>query len=181
MQDKELEKLQENYYQTMDSFDDKREGKILVLGIGNYLLGDEGVGVHAIHTLAKTKLPDNVDIVDGATGSFDLLPIMGSYDKVILIDATMDDKKIGSINVLYPRYSSDFPIALSSHDVGLKDLLDALELKGDMPKLILITITIKDILAMKIELHESVEAALPEVAKTVVKLTEKINKGELLN
>lgn len=69
MQDSELSKLQENYYQTMDSFDSKKPGRILVLGIGNYLMGDEGVGVHAIHTLSKIQLPDNVDIIDGATGS----------------------------------------------------------------------------------------------------------------
>ncbi|MCF6241868.1 MAG: hydrogenase maturation protease [Bacteroidales bacterium] len=181
MLEKDTRKLQENYYQVMDSFDNKRPGRILILGIGNYLMGDEGVGVHAIHTLSKMDLPDYVDIIDGATGSFELIPILSAYDKVIMIDATMDEKPPGTINVLYPRFAADFPIALSSHDIGLKDLFDALEFKEEMPRLILITVTIKDILSMRIDLSEDVEKALPAVGKKAIELAEKIHAGKLLN
>ncbi len=181
MLEKDTEKLQKNYYQIMDSFDNKRPGRILILGIGNYLMGDEGVGVHAIHTLSKMNLPDYVDIVDGATGSFELIPILAAYDQVILIDATMDNKTPGTINVLFPRFAADFPVALSSHDIGLKDLFDALEFKEEMPKLILITVTIKDILSMSIELSEAVEKALPAISKKAIELAEKIYAEELLN
>lgn len=181
MQDKELEKLQENYHQTMGIFDHKKPGKILVLGIGNYLMGDEGVGVHATHTLAKIDLPEYIDIVDGATGSFELIPVLSAYDKVIMIDATMDDKELGTVNVLFPRFSADFPIALSSHDIGLKDLFDALEFTNEMPRLILITVTIEDILAMKIELSKAVEESLPKVAQKVIELSAKIKSGKILN
>lgn len=181
MLEKDTQKLQENYYQTMDSFDNKRPGKILILGIGNYLMGDEGVGVHAIQTLSKMKLPDYVDIVDGATGSFELIPILAAYDKVIMIDATMDNNLPGTIKVLFPRFAADFPVALSSHDIGLKDLFDALEFKEEMPKLILITVTIKDMLAMSIELSEEVAKALPAVAKKALELAEKIHEGKVLS
>lgn len=181
MQNDDVERLQENYYQIMDSFDNKRPGKILILGIGNYLMGDEGVGVHAIHTLAKMDLPDYVDIIDGATGSFELIPILAAYDKVIMIDATMDERALGTVHVLFPRFAADFPVALSSHDIGLKDLFDALEFKEEMPRLILITVTIEDILAMKIELSEAVEKALPKVAEKAIELAKKVKAGVILN
>ncbi len=181
MHDNDVEKLQKNYHQTMDSFDHKKPGKILVLGIGNYLMGDEGIGVHAIHTLSKMDLPDYIDIIDGATGSFELIPILSAYDKVIMIDATMDEKDLGTVSVLFPRFSADFPVALSSHDIGLKDLFDALEFTDEMPRLILITITIEDILAMKIELSKPVQESLPVIAQKVVDLAKKIKSGEILN
>ncbi len=181
MQNNDVDKLQENSHQTMGISDHKKPGRILVLGIGNYLMGDEGVGVHAIHTLSKTELPDYVDIIDGATGSFELIPLLSAYDKVIMIDATMDDKDLGTVNVLFPLFSADFPVALSSHDIGLKDLFDALEFTGEMPKLILITVTIKDILAMKIELSKAVEESLSKVAQKVIDLAIKIKSGEILN
>ncbi len=181
MLEKDTKKLQENYYQIMDSFDNKRTGRILILGIGNYLMGDEGVGVHAIHTLSKMKLPDYVDIIDGATGSFELIPILSAYDKVIMIDATMDNNPPGTIKVLFPRFAADFPVALSSHDIGLKDLFDALEFKEEMPRLILITVTIKDMLAMSIELSKDVEKALPSIGEKAIELAEKIHEGKILN
>lgn len=180
-QDKDVEKLQRKHFQVLGELDDDKTGKILIMGIGNYLLADEGVGVHAIHELDTRKLPDYVDIIDGATGSFELLPVLGSYKKVIMIDATMDEQEPGSISVLYPRFSADFPVALSSHDIGLKDLFDALEFKGDMPRLILITITIKEIFTMRTELSEKVQAAMPKVADIALQLAERIKKGELLN
>ena len=127
--DKVVESLQANFYQTRDRFDTDKKGRILILGIGNYLMGDEGVGVHLILELAKRELPEYLDILDGATGSFELVPILASYDKVIMVDATMNADEVGTINVIYPKFAKDFPIALSAHDIGLKDFLDALEFK----------------------------------------------------
>jgi len=93
----------------------------------------------------------------------------------------MDDKELGTVNVLFPRFSADFPVALSSHDIGLKDLFDALEFTDEMPRLILITVTIEDILAMKIGLSKAVENSLPKIAEKVIELSAKIKSGEILN
>lgn len=180
MEDKKYKELQKYFYQYVDHFDEDKKGRILVLGVGNYIMGDEGVGVHSIFELSQHQLADNVDIVDGATGSFELIPILARYDKVILIDATIDNRPAGSINVLYPKFSSDFPTALSAHDIGLKDMIDALDFKGDLPKLILITVSIKEMISMQDELSKDVQKALPEVAKNVKILVDRINKGELL-
>ncbi|NJK96741.1 MAG: hydrogenase maturation protease [Bacteroidales bacterium] len=84
-------------------------GKILVMGVGNILLSDEGVGVHAVEYMKKQTIPAYLHLEDGGTGGFHLLSLMDDYQKMILIDATIDDQPIGTIRVLQPRFSRDFP------------------------------------------------------------------------
>jgi len=167
-------KLQELFYQTRDYLDGDLKNRILVLGIGNYLMGDEGVGVHAIHALNKVELPPHVDIMDGGTGSFDLMPILAQYPLVIFIDATMDNKAAGTIDVIYPKFAKDFPTVLSAHDVGLKDMIDALEFKGELPQIILLTVTITEMIPMTIELTEPVQKSMPQVVDRVLDILSKI-------
>ena len=166
--------LQKYFYQTNDYTDMKLSDRILVLGIGNYLMGDEGVGVHAIHAMSKMDLPKNVDILDGGTGSFDLMPILAKYPIVIFIDATMDGKTPGTLSVIYPKFAADFPTVLSAHDVGLKDMIDALEFKGELPKIILVTVTIKDMMPMTIKLTDDINAAIPSLTARVLEIIEEM-------
>ena len=154
----------ERFFYRYINFDDRdNTNRTLILGIGNYLMGDEGIGVHAIHYLGKKQLPENVDIVDGGTGSFDLMPLISSYKRVIMIDATMDEQPVGTVKVLYPKFAKDFPRTLSSHDVGLKDMIDALEFNGELPEISLITVTIGEIVPMTTILSDEVRASLKNV------------------
>jgi hydrogenase maturation protease len=159
--------LQKLFYQTHEYPDGKQSNRVLVLGIGNYLMGDEGVGVHVVQALSKEKLPDFVDIMDGGTGSFDLMPILAQYPLVLFIDATMDFRKPGTIDVIYPNFAAEFPTVLSAHDVGLKDMIDALEFKGELPKIILITISIKEMIPMRITLTEAIQDSVPVVVDKI--------------
>ncbi|MBP1654413.1 MAG: hydrogenase maturation protease, partial [Bacteroidetes bacterium] len=90
----------------------------LVLGVGNYLLGDEGVGVHAARELLEAGAPEGVTVLDGGTGGFHLLSLFQDYDPIILIDATMDGEPAGTVRLLHPKFASDFPRTLSAHDIG---------------------------------------------------------------
>ncbi len=166
--------LQELYYQTHDYIDSEVKNRVLILGIGNYLMGDEGVGVHIIHALSKVKLPDNIDIMDGGTGSFDLMPILSQYPLVVFIDATMDSKPAGTIDVIYPKFAKDFPKVLSAHDVGLKDMIDALEFKGELPRIILLTVTIREMIPMTIELTETVKNSIPKAIDKLIEIVDNI-------
>lgn len=143
---------------------------ILILGVGNYLMGDEGVGVHIVKELEKENIPDHVDIVDGGTGGFHLLEYLQDYNHVIMIDATMDDAETGTVKVIQPKFASDFPRSLSAHDIGLHDLVESAAVLGDLPKINLITITIDSIQNMEIELSEKVKQAIPEVIMEVRKI-----------
>lgn len=148
--------------------------KILILGMGNILLQDEGVGVRAVEYIEKQKLPPNVYTLDGGTGGFTLLPEIQKYDEVILIDATLDDMPAGTVCVIQPKFSKDFPKALSTHDIGLKDLIDTASVLGKLPPLHLIIITIKKIQPMDLALSPEIEKVIPEVYQTVLKTLDKI-------
>lgn len=149
------------------------QNKILVLGIGNILLNDEGVGIHVVNALEKEDYK-GADLMDGGTGGFHLLGFIQSYKTVIMIDASLDQFPAGHIRVLYPKYAKDFPIQLSAHEVGLKDLLDACFLLGNMPDIHLVAISIKDFQDMGMELTPDVEAAIPDAVEQVKKLVESL-------
>ena len=75
----------------------KRRCPILVLGIGNILLCDEGVGVRVIEALQTMELPATVEVFDGATAGVDLLDVLADRRKVIVIDAVQADGPCGAV------------------------------------------------------------------------------------
>lgn len=145
----------------------------LVLGIGNYLMGDEGVGVHAIEALLKEKIPENVRLVDGGTGGFHLLSFFHDYDPLILIDATMDEEPVGTVRLIEPRFASDFPRTLSAHDIGLRDLIETAILSAPLPKIYLIVISIREIRSMVMDLSPEIAQTIPAIVQMVKKIVEK--------
>jgi len=134
---------------------------ILILGIGNYLMGDEGVGVHTALRLQEMGLPENIEIVDGGTGGFHLLQYFEDHDTVILIDATLDGNAPGTIRLIEPRFAKDFPRAMSTHDIGLRDMVSALQWMEKMPHIYLFVVSIETIQQQGIELTPAIENAMP--------------------
>lgn len=149
--------------------------KILILGIGNVLMGDKGIGVHLIKALEKKSLPDEVDILDGGTGGFHLMAYFQEYEYVILIDAAMDNNPAGTVSVIETGFASDFPKSLSAHDIGLKDMIESITILGKAPKIYLITVTIDSIQSMKMDLSDKVESAIPNVLQKIDELIYLIN------
>jgi hydrogenase maturation protease len=147
--------------------------RILVLGIGNVLMGDEGVGVHAVRRLEREALPPHVRVVDGGTGGFHLLSYLSDFDTVVMIDATMDGQPAGTVSVTRPRYASDFPRTLSAHDIGLRDLVESAALLRSLPTIHLVTVSIDTMQPMELSLSASIEAALPGVIDEVRRLVER--------
>ncbi|HPE56332.1 MAG TPA: hydrogenase maturation protease [Bacteroidales bacterium] len=149
--------------------------KILIMGMGNILLSDEGVGVRSVEYMQNRELPVNVDLLDGGTGGFTLLPEIMKYDEVILIDATLDDLPPGTIRVIQPRFAADFPRAMSTHDIGLKDLIESASIMGKLPPLHLIVITIPDFQPMELNLSDEIQKVLPDVYQTALEILKKID------
>ena len=156
-------------------FEKDKSESILVLGIGNYLMGDEGVGVQLIQKMDTLDLPPYIDILDGGTGGFLLLSCIEAYGHIIFVDATMDGKKEGSISVIKPKYASDFPSALSVHDVGLKDMVEAVYLMDKRPEIQLMTFSIKEMKPMTLELSDLVAASIQEAADLILKMAKEIH------
>jgi hydrogenase maturation protease len=155
-------------------FEKDKSESILILGIGNYLMGDEGVGVQLIQHMNNMQLPSNIDILDGGTGGFLLLSCIEAYGQIIFVDATMDGKKEGTISLIKPKFASDFPTALSVHDVGLKDMIEAVYLLDKIPDIQLITITINEMKPMTLELSNNVAQAIPKAVDLILDLTKEV-------
>jgi hydrogenase maturation protease len=134
---------------------------VLVLGIGNVLMGDEGAGVAVVRDLERRALPPGVTVIDGGTGGFHLLSYLTDHDPVIMVDATMDGQPPGTVSLLEPRYASDFPRSLTAHDIGLRDLVASAAMLGRLPKVYLLTVSIDRIQPMETALSPAVAAAVP--------------------
>lgn len=147
---------------------------ILVLGVGNLLLNDEGVGIKVVQTLEQEGFT-GADLLDGGTGGFHLLGFLQGYKHILFIDATLDDNPPGTVRVLHPRYAHEFPQQLSAHEIGLKDLIDACALLGNPPVFHLIAISVKNFQDFGIELTPEVAAAVPEVIHQIKSLIDSIH------
>jgi hydrogenase maturation protease len=140
---------------------------VLVLGIGNILMGDEGVGVHVVERVSQMPLPVGVQCLDGGTGSFLLLEPMQAASRVILIDATADGNVPGTVTCLTPRFASDYPKTLTAHDIGLKDLLDVAYLTCGPLDVTLFAVSIDLPLGVGMDLSPEITECVPQVAHMV--------------
>jgi hydrogenase maturation protease len=145
------------------------QNSILILGIGNILLRDEGAGIHVVNSLEEEGYA-RADLMDGGTGGFHLLGFIQSYKTIIIVDASLDDFETGHVRILKPRYAKDFPKQLSAHEIGLKDLLDAAFLLGSAPEIFLVAISVKDFQDMGMELSEEVSEAIPRAKEMINEL-----------
>ncbi len=109
--------------------------RIAIIGVGNILLRDEGVGVHAVEALKKKfDFPEEVCLIDGGTLGLDLLPLIEGVERVLFVDAADLKKEPGTIAVFEDReIPSLLEPKLSLHHVGLSDLLFASRFMGNQP------------------------------------------------
>lgn len=148
----------------------------LIMGIGNLLMGDEGVGIHVIRQLQKIKELADIEIIDGGTGGIQLLDFFLRHDLVILVDAAMDQREPGTVTRLKPIYSKDYPKTIMVHDIGLKDILDALHFFDKTPELILFTISIAKVDKIGMSLSPKIRSVVPQAAKEIKVYLESVTK-----
>jgi hydrogenase maturation protease len=144
------------------------QDKTLVLGLGNVLMGDEGIGVHVVRALEKHTLPDGVECLDGGTGGFVLLEPLQNADRIVLIDAAADGNAEGTVTRTTPRFSRDYPPTLTAHDIGVKDLLDVFYIQGGGPEVVLYAITIDPRQPIRMSLSEGGEKAAEEAVQRIL-------------
>jgi len=151
----------------------KDEKKTLVLGLGNVLMGDEGIGVHVVRALEQRTLPADVECLDGGTGGFTLLEPLENAGHIILIDAAADGNPVGTVTRTTPRFSRDYPPTLTAHDVGVKDLLDVFYMQGGSREVVLYAITIDPHQPITMSLSAEGEIAARKAVEQIVAELEK--------
>jgi hydrogenase maturation protease len=144
--------------------------RVLVLGIGNLVMSDDGVGVRVVQLLQREyRLAENVEILDGGTLGLDLLPKLEGIEHLIVVDAVETGQKPGTCVRLA---GEELPIALetkvSAHQMGLRDLLSVARLLGHSPgEMVLIGVQPGGI-EMGTELTPEVEAVLQVLVDNVL-------------
>jgi len=110
--------------------------KLVVLGLGNILLGDEGFGVHFVRWFEKRHcLPPEAEIVDGGTLGYGLLPVLTECEKAIVIDAIKVDDEPGSVYRFGREEMNLFmPPPTSAHEVEFAHVLCQADLMGEAPE-----------------------------------------------
>lgn len=145
---------------------------IAIIGVGNYLMGDEGVGIHAIEYLRTFKWPDDVEIIDGGTPGVSLLHLIEGRKLAIVIDCADFGGKPGEVRTFNPddlvRYEQ------SEASLHATDLLSALELArktGHYPE----KITIVGIQPKKIAMGPALSAECKEALAMLPTVLEKLS------
>jgi hydrogenase maturation protease len=139
--------------------------KTTVVGVGNVLLQDEGIGVHVIRSLREMTLP-NVELVDGGT-SPDVLTCLEATDRLIIVDAAETGGPPGSIYRLRPEDLAGNTSDFSLHELGVPESLQMMQLMGNYPgEVIIIGIQPKEI-SWGMELTPELAARLPEIVTVV--------------
>ena len=152
----------------------KKNDKTLILGLGNVLLQDEGIGVHTLRELEKLNWPEHIDLLDGGTGGFVLLSVFEDYKNLVIIDATLSNEPEGTIKVIKPKFAKDFPKSLSTHELGLKDMIESAILLGKVPNIHLVVISINPKQKMSVSLQPHIKNHIPKLIKTVKQVVLKL-------
>ena len=144
--------------------------KVVVLGVGNILLTDEGLGVRAVERLqAEYHLPADITLIDGGTSAMEILEDLENLDALIIADAVFAHQEPGALVKLEgDAVPAFFKRNMSPHQVGLSDVLAALQFNDRDPKKTVIC-GIKPVsMQLGMELSPEVAAKLPELVDMVV-------------
>lgn len=136
--------------------------EILVIGMGNVLMQDEGIGVRAIEELEdRFHIPDGVCVMDGGTTGMELFEPMRQCDCLIVADAVNARVPPGSlVRIANDEIRAFFQTKLSNHQLGLSDLLALLALKGEQPRHIAIIGMVPHSLENRLGLTDEAQAGL---------------------
>ena len=143
---------------------------VLILGIGNILLKDEGIGVHVVNRLKEMSLPEDVELLDGGTAGLDLVDFIANRKKVIVIDAVNAGEKPGTIYRLTEKNLDIKPKAIMSfHEIDFLDAIHMSDAMGNKPaEVVVIGIQPKD-MSDGTELSPEIEEEIPDIVKVVMK------------
>jgi len=144
--------------------------KTLILGIGNILLSDEGLGVHAVKRILESgiAIPDDVEIIDGGTAGFDLLELMMNRSRIIIVDALKVDNVPGSIYRFPPERIASSRNAISLHELGIRELITMLRMLGHDPEIEIIGIVPSDVSTFNTHLSATVENSMPRAIDLIM-------------
>jgi hydrogenase maturation protease len=142
----------------------------LVLGIGNVILRDEGIGIRAVEELERRyRFPDEVQVLDGGTSGIELLRFFDDIDHLIIIDAVSAGHPPGSVlRVEGEEVPATFETRITPHQLGLSDLLATAQLSDQMPGYLVLFGVEPKTIESGVGFTREVEGALEKLLGSVV-------------
>ena len=141
----------------------------MVIGVGNLLLKDEGIGIHAIKALQEMELPPDVELIDGGT-SPDLIAYTRAGDKMIIIDCAKSGGKAGTIYKFKPEdLAAGKGTLTAAHEMGVIENLKLMEMTGNKPKETVIIGIEPAEMDWGMELSATLKKRLADVIKAVLR------------
>jgi hydrogenase maturation protease len=149
---------------------DNERTPLLILGLGNLICADDGLGVTAVHCLLELyEAPEGVRILDGGTQGLALLPYVEDADRVILVDAIRDDAAPGSfVRLDGDEVAPAVAARLSVHQIGVADLLDGASWRERFPKSLVLLGLVPESVELRFGLSAAVKPQLPKLVDQVV-------------
>ncbi|MBC7228749.1 MAG: hydrogenase maturation protease, partial [Thermoflexales bacterium] len=144
--------------------------RTLILGLGNPLRGDDGVGPRVVAELLRRGLPAGMEAVDGGTGGLDLLHLMEGWDRVVIVDAAELGRRPGEFLRFTPEdvHLVGSLVSLSSHSAGLADALALARALGrPLPEIVIYGVQ-PERMDWEEGLSPAVEAALPRLVEEIL-------------
>jgi len=141
-----------------------------VIGLGNPLLGDEGIGVQVVEELERLELPAGVTVVDGGTAGLRLIGLMEGYQRVVIVDAADMGRPPGQVVRFTPAevQFKTVEAPLSLHQIGLGEVLNLAEALGVAPDELVIIGVQPGRVEMGGELSPEVEGAIPHIIRIIL-------------
>ena len=152
---------------------------IRILGVGNVLCSDDGLGPYAIKVLeAQFAFPEGVEVLDVGTPGLDFTPYLADALMVIVLDTVKGEEAPGSLRLLRDReiVAKPPPSRMSPHEPGLREALMATELSDSSPEEILLIGVVPESTDGGTKLTDAVRAAVPEVVEAVVAELERLDR-----
>jgi hydrogenase maturation protease len=144
--------------------------KVLILGIGNTLRSDDGLGVFIVKQMEESgiPLPEGVSLLDGGTAGFDLLGLIDGYDKIVIVDALKADDKPGSIYRFTPEHAVDSRARISMHEVGIMEVIKTLRIMDNNPEIEFVGIVPENISDMNTTISQAVMESIPRAVEVIL-------------
>ncbi len=147
----------------------KQTQRTVIIGVGNLLLKDEGIGIHVANALQQMDIGESVTVIDGGT-SPDLVAYAEAGDRLIIIDAARAGGEPGTIYRLHPAdLAPDSGGTFSVHDIGVEQSLKMMALIGNQPKEVIIIGIEPRVIDWGTELSPDLQQKVPEIVKVVLR------------
>jgi hydrogenase maturation protease len=155
------------------------QGSLLILGLGNVLCGDDGLGVAAVNEIHRRyQIPSHVRVLDGGTLGLALMSCFEGSQDAILVDAVSVDRPAGSlVRLAGDDVAPAVRSRLSVHQIGVADLLDGLRLIDAYPRRIVLLGLVPETLELGLDRSRAVDDMLPVLVRSVVEEARRLGYG----